>query len=131
MKKLVIGLGVMMLTTFTTANTATAEYEGRYAKDCSKEHAHQLSYVISDTHLVRLIDAKEKHADFVETHSDLVSLKGYQAVASKRYDDFNVDFYQKDKMKWAKVRYLGNDRQEKQTQDLFMQCINLDLKSTS
>lgn len=131
MKKLVIGLSVMVLTTFATANEVTAKYEGRYAKDCSKKHAHKLSYVISDTNLVRLINAQEKYADFVETHSDLVSLSGYQSLTSKTYGDFKVDFYQKDEENWAKVHYLGNDPQEKKAKYLFMQCINPNLISIS
>lgn len=131
MKKLGIGLSVLVLSTFATANSGMSEYEGRYAKDCSKKHAHKLSYVISEANLVRLIDAKEKHADWVETHSDLTSLEGYQSLASKTYGDFKVDFYQKENLNWAKVRYLGNDRQEKQAKHLFMQCINPDLISKS
>jgi hypothetical protein len=86
-------------------NTPSLEpLKGRYALDCSKEKAHDLSYAISNQSIFRLISAKKKHALFKSMEQKSAkSFNDYQYLMTAKYQGFTVDFYQKDKQNYARV----------------------------
>ena len=66
-------LSVLLLTasfTLANANTETktsanlGDFQGRYALDCSVQKANNLSYVVGDKSILRLISAKKKLGAF-------------------------------------------------------------------
>ncbi|WP_104501046.1 hypothetical protein [Acinetobacter indicus] len=132
MKKFLIGLGSLILSTSLFATTiekvtpkaSLGELEGRYALDCSKNKAHDLSYVVGDKSIFRLISAKQKHALLKSIEkSNAKSFEGYQYLSTAKYQGFTVDFYQKDSQNWARVKNtsIANFYGPK-TSKLLMQC---------
>ncbi|WP_347454327.1 MULTISPECIES: hypothetical protein [Acinetobacter] len=132
MKKLFTGLSSLILSTSLFAGTAELndpkqsleQLEGRYALDCSKEKAHDLSYVIGEKSIFRLISAKQKHALLKSIEkSNAKSFEGYQYLSTAKYQGFTVDFYQKDKQNWVRVKNtsIANFYGPK-TSKLLMQC---------
>ena len=131
MKKLLIGLGVFVLSTSLFASTiklnesqqSLGQLEGRYALDCSKNKAHDLSYVISNTQITRLISAKKKNAAIKSIQADPVTEASYGYITTAKYQGFRVDFYQKDGKHFAKVksRSISNFYGPK-TKKLLQQC---------
>lgn len=112
MKKLCIGLGGFVLSASLFADTVAVKdvqkelgtLKGRYALDCSKEKAHDLSYIIGNKSIYRLISAKQKHA-LLKTieKSNAKSFDDYQYLNTAKYQGFTVDFYQKDNQNYARV----------------------------
>lgn len=132
MKKLLIGLGIMVVSISVFATTtepsivkqSSGHLEGRYALDCSKNKAHNLSYVIGDKSILRLISAKSKHALFKSTTQNTVkSSEGYNYLGTNNYQGYRVDFYHKDGQNWAQVKNtsIANFFGPK-TSELLMQC---------
>lgn len=100
------------------------DLEGRYALDCSSQKAHNLSYIIADKSIRRLISAKQKHALLRSIEkSNAKSFEGYQYLKTAKYQGFTVDFYQKDNQNWARVKNtsIANFYGPK-TPKLLMQC---------
>lgn len=97
--------------------------EGRYALNCSKNKAHDLSYVISNTQITRLISAKKKSAAIKSIQADPVTEASYEYITTAKYQGFRVDFYQKDGKHFAKVksRSISNFYGPK-TKKLLQQC---------
>lgn len=132
MKKLFTGLSSLILSTSLFAGTAELndpkqsleQLEGRYALDCSKEKAHDLSYVIGEKSIFRLISAKQKHALLKSIEkSNAKSFEGYQYLSTAKYQGFTVDFYQKDKQNWARVKNTSIvNFYGPKTSKLLMQC---------
>ena len=100
-----------------------SDLQGRYALDCSKEQAHNLSYVISNTQITRLISAKKKQGVAQELKTKAVKHQDYQYLSTALYQGFKVDFYQKDGKHFAKVksRSISNFYGPK-TKELLQQC---------
>ncbi|WP_347474215.1 hypothetical protein ABEF90_06265 [Acinetobacter thermotolerans] len=132
MKKLFVGLSSLILSTLlfaatteeVTTKASLEELEGRYALNCSKNKAHDLSYIIGDKSIFRLISAKQKHALLKTIEKNNVkSFEGYQYLNTAKYQGFTVDFYQKDKQNWARVKNtsVANFYGPKTTK-LLMQC---------
>ena len=65
--------------------------------------------------MVRLMNAKEKHSDFVGINSPLNNHKGYRALGARNYGYFNVDFYQDGQMYLARVSHVATDKKESKT----------------
>ncbi|WP_158650611.1 hypothetical protein [Acinetobacter indicus] len=132
MKKLIVGLSSLILSTSLFASTieldepeqSLGQLKGRYALDCSKNKAHDLSYVIGDKSIFRLISAKQKHALLKSIEkSNAKSFEGYQYLSTAKYQGFTVDFYQKDNQKWAWVRNTSlTNFYGPKTSKLLMQC---------
>ncbi|WP_404798974.1 hypothetical protein [Acinetobacter thermotolerans] len=107
-----------------TSQYLLEELQGRYALDCSKNKAHDLSYVIGDKSIFRLISAKRKHALLKSIEkSSTKSFEGYQYLKTAKYQGFTVDFYQKDKQNWARVKNTSIvNFYGPKTSKLLMQC---------
>lgn len=130
-----MGLSALILSQAVLAETRlrssdlnwSEKLEGRYAKNCSTHNAHKLSYVISEKSMVRLINANEKHADFVRVNAEIKNHQVYQAIGSRNYGSFNVDFYQDGQTYLARVNYMGVDKNEPQSSAFLKQCVNPDM----
>ncbi|WP_347455733.1 hypothetical protein [Acinetobacter thermotolerans] len=132
MKKLFIGLSSLILSTSLFAATtekvtpkaSLEELEGRYALDCSKNKAHDLSYIVGDKSIFRLISSKQKHALLKSIErQDTKPLNSYQYLQTARYEGFTVDFYQKDNQNWARVKNTSiTNFYGPKTSKLLMQC---------
>lgn len=121
MKKAVLmGIGGLLVSLNTYANS---DLYGRYALDCSKEKAHNLSYVVGEKSIIRLISAKQKHADFKMEQLAPKEYQDYQYLVTRKYDGFKVEFYQKDVKNFAHIKStsLINIFGPK-TQELLVQC---------
>lgn len=112
MKKLIVSTVLLFLVTvFTHADEVedtAVEWEGlsgRYALNCSAEKSHNLSYVISDTQITRLVAAKKKTAPITsvlsETRTDQAE---YSYNITAKYAGFTVHFYQKNQQNFALVK---------------------------
>ncbi|MFX2256040.1 hypothetical protein V6380_04310, partial [Acinetobacter variabilis] len=126
-----IGLGAMLVSgsVFATieqtiVKLSLGELKGRYALDCSKEKAHNLSYVIGEKSILRLISAKQKRAllKSIEPKSEK-SFDDYQYITTAEYQGATVDFYQKDHQNYARVlnTSLSNSLGPKNKQ-MLIQC---------
>ncbi|CAM9151549.1 hypothetical protein [Acinetobacter pseudolwoffii] len=116
MKKLL--LSVLVLTasfTLANANTETKKsanlgnFQGRYALDCSVQKAHNLSYVIGDKSILRLISAKKKSGVFEKkfVRQGRKASDGSQYQFTVAYTGFDVDFYKKGEQNWINVHSTG------------------------
>jgi hypothetical protein len=111
-------LSVLLLTasfTLANANTETktsanlGDFQGRYALDCSVQKANNLSYVVGDKSILRLISAKKKlgafEKKFVRQGRKASDSSQYQFTVA--YTGFDVDFYKKGEQNWINVRSTG------------------------
>ena len=109
MNKFILGLGILVGSTCAVAaptqSASLASLQGRYALDCEQEKAHNLSYVIADKNITRLISAKKK-TGLMKSFAPLsYSNQGeYQYLTTARYQGFRVDFYRKGKQNFAQVK---------------------------
>ena len=99
------------------------DLQGRYALDCAVNKSHNLSYVISNTQITRLISAKKKQSVAQELKSKAVKHQDFEYLSTALYQGFKVDFYQKDGKHFAKVksRSISNFYGPK-TKELLQQC---------
>ncbi len=111
-------LSVLVLTasfTLANANTETKKsanlgnFQGRYALDCSVQKAHNLSYVIGDKSILRLISAKKKSGVFEKrfVRQGRKASDGSQYQFTVAYTGFDVDFYKKGEQNWINVHSTG------------------------
>lgn len=107
-KILVVGMGAYLMLSAQQSYASAeplAEFEGRYALNCSAEKSHNLSYVISDTQITRLVAAKKKTAPITsvlsETRTDQAE---YSYNITAKYAGFTVHFYQKNQQNFALVK---------------------------
>ncbi|MGE8537891.1 MAG: hypothetical protein ACN6NI_01275 [Acinetobacter sp.] len=128
-------LSVLLLTasfTLTNANTGTkislnsGELKGRYAIDCSTQKAHDLSYVMGDKSILRLISARQKHGLLKSIEQKPAKpFEDYKYLSTAKYQGFTVDFYQKDDQNWARVKNTSiTNFFGPKTSQLLMQCRN-------
>ncbi|ANF81394.1 hypothetical protein A3K93_03750 [Acinetobacter sp. NCu2D-2] len=84
------------------------ELKGRYAIDCGPRHLHDLSYVVADKALTRLISTKRKQGLFKHQVNRQLSVQdGYKYLRTSAYEGFRVDFFAKDGKNWIKVNNTG------------------------
>lgn len=99
--------------------------KGRYAIDCGPRHLHDLSYVVSDKSVTRMISTKRKQGLFKhQVNRQLVNQDGYKYLHSTSYQGFRVDFFTKDSKNWIKVKNTGLvNKFGPKTDAYMMQCL--------
>lgn len=91
MKNMLLALAVLGSSASTWAELPS-QLQGRYALDCTVEQAAELSYIIGDRTLVRLVEGLP--TPHVSVPKDLrVVPKDYQALMVQQYDKDQVSFY--------------------------------------
>lgn len=92
MKNMLLALAVLGISATSWAQLPN-ELQGRYALDCSMEHASDLSYIIGDRTLVRLVEGLPTPHVSVPKELRVVPAE-YQALHVQQYDKDQVSFYQ-------------------------------------
>lgn len=102
MKKVFLGLSILVASQMALADVIAqaksknlSGFAGRYAKNCDKQHAQDLSYAIDVHSMSRLKDVKVQYASYQGTRTDYVKVRGFQAINSRDYGNYQVDFYKK------------------------------------
>lgn len=84
------------------------DLKGRYAIDCGPRHLHDLSYVVSDKSMTRMISTKRKQGLFKhQINRQIPQQDGFKYLHSSSYDGFRVDFFTKDNQNWIQVKNTG------------------------
>ncbi|MFW1755086.1 hypothetical protein [Acinetobacter wanghuae] len=115
MKKIFIGLSAIIVsnqifavTEITDVNQNLQQLKGRYALDCSVKKAHNLSYIVADKSMTRMISAKPRQGLFKnQINRQIAQQDGFKYLHSSSYDGFGVDFFTKDGQNWIKVKNTG------------------------
>lgn len=117
MKKLLLATSLVLVgvtSTFAASDVITlktnalGELKGRYAIDCGPRHLHDLSYVVADKSITRMISTKRKQGLFKhQINRHVVAQDGYKYLHSTSYQGFRVDFFTKDSKNWIKVKNTG------------------------
>lgn len=115
MKKLFIGLTAIIVSNqiFATneiigTNQHLQQLKGRYALDCSVQKVHNLSYIVADRSITRMISTQRKQGLFENQEKRSVSNQdGFKYLHSTNYQGFSVDFFTKDNQNWIKVKNKG------------------------
>jgi hypothetical protein len=106
MKNMLLGLG---LACFSVASYAELpqQLQGRYALDCQMEKAAELSYIVGDKTLVRLVEGLATPHVSVPKAQRVVPIN-YQQLSQKQYGKDQVTFYQFEQHNYAFVesKYL-------------------------
>lgn len=87
-----LGLGLLSTSVYTTASESIGALKGRYALDCQMEKAANLSYVIGDKALVRLVEGIVTPHVSVPKNLRAVPVN-YQKLNMKQYGKDQVTFY--------------------------------------
>lgn len=92
MKNILLGLGLVSISVLSHAELAP-QLTGRYALDCQMEKAAELSYIVGDKTLVRLVEGLA--TPHVSVPKDLRHVPtNYQKLKVQHYGKDQVTFYQ-------------------------------------
>ena len=102
---LVVGLsGLFMLSTLQAhaADTSLDQLEGRYAADCSRAKALQVSYIVGDHAMHRYEQGKATRAALNKTWQDpkVKQVENLSYHSSRQYGEQRIDFYQSATKPW-------------------------------
>ncbi len=102
---------------------ASSDLNGRYALDCSEAKAHNLSYIVGEKSIIRLISANQKQAELKSEGIVPKEYQDYQYLKTRKYKGYTVDFYQKDLINFARIKSTSLINMfDSKAKDLLVQC---------
>lgn len=130
MKKAVLmGLSACLMASAACATQPSATellgtFEGRYAQDCSRAKAMQVSYIIGEQGLHRYAQGKGQRLalETVWVKDDVSPMENSQYAHSRQYGPYQIDFYQSETQLWAKLTEKSGLMKWKESSIVLPQC---------